>query len=228
MGQWWVEGYLSAGRGVFLVAHIFWVIASITLHELAHGWAAIWQGDRTPIIRGHMTASPLVHMGGMSLIIFALCGIAWGAMPVNPHNFRDKHGDLYVSAAGPAMNLALALLCVIAAPLWIAATGAGTDLQRHGVTFFFAGCVLNLVLAALNLLPVPPLDGSRILASLSRRAREWFRHPNAQLFGLFFFIAVFFMSPIGTLIWRYAFGAAFFVIDLFGGPLGNPPFTRLP
>lgn len=54
------------------------VIFSITLHELAHGWAAIWQGDRTPIETGHMTWNPLVHMGWASLLMFAIVGIAWG------------------------------------------------------------------------------------------------------------------------------------------------------
>ena len=85
------------------------VIISIVLHELAHGWAAIWQGDDTPKMAGHMTADPMVHMGGMSLLMLALVGMAFGAMPVNPRNFRSRFGDALVSAAGPAMNFLLAL-----------------------------------------------------------------------------------------------------------------------
>ena len=78
---------------------IFTVVISIVLHELAHGWAAIWQGDDTPKQAGHMTPDPMVHMGGMSLLMLALVGMAFGAMPVNPRNFRSRYGDclLYTS-----------------------------------------------------------------------------------------------------------------------------------
>ncbi|MBT5381502.1 MAG: site-2 protease family protein, partial [Phycisphaerae bacterium] len=88
---------------------IFWVLLSITLHELAHGWAAIWEGDKTPIETGHMSANPVVHMGRFSLIVFALIGFAWGLMPVRPWRFRHgRLGEAIVAIAGPAMNLALA------------------------------------------------------------------------------------------------------------------------
>ncbi|MDP7006011.1 MAG: hypothetical protein QF718_07365, partial [Phycisphaerales bacterium] len=90
MSGWWVHELWNAGRGTELVSWIFWVIASITLHELAHGWAAIWEGDDTPRVTGHMSANPIVHMGLPSLILFLILGIAWGMMPVNPYRFR--HG----------------------------------------------------------------------------------------------------------------------------------------
>ena len=79
---WWVTDALSVSP-VLLISWVVWVIGSIVLHELAHGWAAISRGDRTPIERGHMTWNPLIHMGGMSLLVFAVVGIAWGMMPVN-------------------------------------------------------------------------------------------------------------------------------------------------
>ena len=75
--NWWVHNYWQAGMRIELISQIFWVLFAITLHELAHGWAAIWQGDRTPIEMNRMTANPLVQMGPHSLLIFALCGIAW-------------------------------------------------------------------------------------------------------------------------------------------------------
>jgi len=61
--NWWVIQVLDSFGPAFLASWIVWVIGSITLHELAHGWAAIWQGDRTPVLTGHMTWNPLVHMG---------------------------------------------------------------------------------------------------------------------------------------------------------------------
>ena len=90
MTGWWMSDMWQNGQSVELVSWVWWVIFSICLHELGHGVAAIWEGDDTPIRTGHMTWNPLVHMGGMSLLIFALVGFAWGLMPVNPGNFRHR------------------------------------------------------------------------------------------------------------------------------------------
>lgn len=86
MQGWWVATIWETSP-FLLLGWIVWVIGSITLHELAHGWAAIRCGDRTPIETGHMTANPIVHMGPMSLIVFGLFGIAWGACRLTRHAF---------------------------------------------------------------------------------------------------------------------------------------------
>ena len=184
MTGWWVHYYWQTGQATILVALIFWVIASITLHELAHGWAALYEGDDTPRVTGHMTANPVVHMGMPSLIVFLLFGIAWGLMPVNPQRFRHKkYGRIIVSAAGPVMNLILAAIT-----LTISAFLVETD--KGLALFFYTGGWINLILFTLNLLPVPPLDGSVILANLSPRIAELYRHPKAGLAGLLFFLAL--------------------------------------
>lgn len=105
-----------------LVSWVFWVIVSIVLHELGHGFTAIRAGDRTPIELGHMTPNPIVHMGRSSLIAFALFGFAWGAMPVNPSKFRGPYDRLKVSGAGPAVNVGLAVVCGLACGVWVALT----------------------------------------------------------------------------------------------------------
>ena len=115
MTGWWVHNAFVNGGAIMLVAWIFWVLFSITLHELAHGWAAIWEGDMTPRELGRMTANPVVHMGGLSLLVFAAIGIAWGMMPVNPSRFRHRRwGDAIVAAAGPVMNILLSIVCLTA------------------------------------------------------------------------------------------------------------------
>jgi Zn-dependent protease len=226
--RWWVHEYAEAGLYIELVAQIFWVLLSITLHELAHGWAALWQGDRTPQWLKRMSANPLVHMGPQSLLVFALCGIAWGAMPVDPSRFRDgRRGDICVAAAGPAMNVALGLLCAGLCTAWLAAVPADLPLYREGAVFLFVGAAINLVLAPLNLLPIPPLDGSRILAGFSRRAQLLFGHPQAQLFGTFVFLAVFFASPVGDLLVRRAWTGAAKLVDLGGHAFGSPPILHV-
>ena len=165
MTGWWVHDLWNAGRSTELVSWIFWVIASITLHELAHGWAAIWEGDDTPRIQGRMTANPVVHMGMPSIVVFLIVGIAWGIMPVNPYKFRHgKWGRILVSFAGPAMNL---LIAIILLTILGFSTGSNNPDLAQFEFFLFTGGFLNLILFSLNMLPIPPLDGSTILANLS-------------------------------------------------------------
>ena len=199
--HWWVHDLWNDNQKIELISWIFWVIASITLHELAHGWAAIWEGDDTPRVTGHMTANPVVHMGIPSMVAFLIIGIAWGMMPVNPYRFRHrKWGRILVSFAGPAMNLILAFLTLTTLGLMLNLDTVRTDGLSNIETFLFTGGFLNIILFALNMLPVPPLDGSHILANLSTTVGNWYRHPQAQMAGLLLFFA---------LMWSGLFGAAF-------------------
>lgn len=226
---WWVHDYAQAGLYIELVSWIFWVLLSITLHELAHGWTALWQGDDTPVRLGRMTANPVAHMGVNSLIVFALCGIAWGQMPVNPHRFRDgRRGDVYVSAAGPAMNLLIALVCLVCLALWLRVGPGGAGLYRNVEVFLYTGLGLNLFLAPFNLLPIPPLDGAHVLAGFSPKARELFSHPQAPLIGTFVFVAVFFMTPVGRLFFDATWAAARAAADTASALLGGPRLGPMP
>jgi Zn-dependent protease len=187
---WWVADLANSGQYVQLISWIFWVIFSITLHELGHGWAALRQGDRTPEITGHMTWNPWIHMGPISLLMFAIIGICWGLMPVDPSRFRDgRLGRAKVAAAGPAMNFGLAFISAVLMGVVVAIGSRAGGMPSGGLldnlaTFFFVGGFLNIALALFNLIPAPPLDGSNILAGLSWRAWQLYQHPNAQFAGL--------------------------------------------
>ena len=99
MLAFFIQNLFEPEKQLYFGCVVVTVIISIVLHELAHGWAAIWQGDDTPRQMGHMTADPMVHMGGFSLLMLALVGIAFGAMPVNPRNFRSRYGSYEIGRA---------------------------------------------------------------------------------------------------------------------------------
>jgi len=197
--SWWVHD-LWQQNPALLVSWVVWVIGSIVLHELGHGWAAIWKGDRTPIETGHMTWNPLVHMGQFSLIAFALVGIAWGMMPVTPSRLRGRHAEAIVALAGPAMNLALFVVATVGGMLWLGIAGGGwtggapivpLNLYENMASFFEIGAMLNIVLMLFNLVPVPPLDGSRIAMHYVPEYRRMMQTENGRWIALGGFVMLF-------------------------------------
>lgn len=216
---WWFAEFWASDPSI-AVSWVVWVIVSVVLHELAHGWAAIRLGDRTPIEMGRMTWNPLVHMGRTSLIAFAIIGIAWGAMPVNPSRLRGRYADALVSAAGPAMNLALALLLMLAGGVWLGRNGFQTadPLNTNLLTFFWVGASLNVFLMLFNLLPIPPFDGSRILGSVSPGLGRLLHSEQARM-GVFVLFAVMFFWG-AQYIFQAAFTAGSFGIGIIARIVG--------
>jgi Zn-dependent protease len=203
--HWWASSYLEAGQYWILYLYVMWVIVSICLHELAHGWAALQQGDSTPRDLNRMTWNPLVHMGGLALIAFALIGITWGSMPVNPSRFKwGRWGDMWVAAAGPLMNLALAIvlfttLGILCGRAGIAPIDVITADQKF-LQVFLIGGLLNMALFAFNLLPVPPLDGAAIVAGVSKTTHRFYHSEGMQRFGILGLLIIFATGIGGYLI----------------------------
>jgi len=189
--HWWVTDAWEQGP-IILLAHVFWVIFSIVLHELAHGWTAIRCGDRTPIETGHITWNPLVHMGPTSLLLFAFVGIAWGSMPVDPSRFRGRLDNTKVALAGPTMNLVLfGVALAVCAGVKLAAHRIDETTGRNLLLFFVTGAYLNLALMLFNLLPVPPLDGWRIASDVFPAYGALWRSDRSPAIGLILFFALF-------------------------------------
>lgn len=177
----------GAGK-VALTAALLWVIVSITLHELAHGWVAIRCGDDTPRLLGHMTLDPLKHMGVYGVVVFLVSGYAWGSMPVNVANLRRRHDDALVSIAGPATNALLAALCFVAYAL--CGKLLSGEVRDYATIVFFIGLSWNILLAIFNMLPVPPLDGSRVLASFIPGVQDFVYSQGSYIVGLIFVFTV--------------------------------------
>jgi Zn-dependent protease len=160
------------------------MLFSVVIHEISHGYMALRLGDPTAKHMGRLTLNPIPHIdlvGSVLVPLFSLfvagrVFIAWAKpVPVNPMNFSNyKRDDILVSVVGPFSNLALALVCSIAVIVLGKFGGFAVDpdpsLASEGMTFlvrmFYGGIYLNVVLAIFNLLPIPPLDGSHVLATV--------------------------------------------------------------
>ena len=189
IATFFIEYLFDPASQLYFGCVVITVVISIVLHELAHGWAAIWQGDDTPRQMGHMTGDPMVHMGGFSLLMLVLVGMAFGLMPVNPRNFRSRYGDALVSAAGPAMNFLLALVALTAFAVWVKISGSAIEgPSKNGQFFLQIFGTTNIALGIFNLLPVPPLDGSTVLGNFVPAYRRWLDslgNPTWMLFIVF-------------------------------------------
>lgn len=149
------------------------LLFALTIHELAHGLVAYGLGDPTAKLAGRLTLNPLKHLDPLGTLAFFLIKFGWAKpVPVNPGYFRRPRQDmLWVALAGPASNLVLALVSallikvvqlLLQAPL--GALGAAVLLPLGAM--LVASVWINLVLAVFNCLPIPPLDGGRIVAGL--------------------------------------------------------------
>ena len=148
------------------------ILISLSLHEVAHGYVANKLGDPTAKNFGRLTLNPMKHLDPIGFICMLLAGFGWAnPVPINTRNFKKPRRDMALSAAaGPISNVLLAaVFCAlikvytIVAPSIVLSTEFSAKVLYFTFVFLYYGVSLNLTLAVFNLLPVPPLDGSRLL-----------------------------------------------------------------
>jgi Zn-dependent protease len=197
----WELCYHITHMDVNFIFSIVILIMSVVVHEVSHGYAADALGDPTPRLQGRLTLNPLKHLDLFGSVLFPALsymvgGIIFGwAKPVmiNPYNLKArKWGEAIVAFAGPLSNILLAvvfsMLIRFASPL---------GLSQAFVTFSMTIVVMNIVLAIFNLIPIPPLDGSKILfAILPAR----FMHIRMKLEQYGFMIVLLFIIFMGSLL----------------------------
>jgi Zn-dependent protease len=168
------------------------VLVSLTLHELGHAYVAWKLGDPTAKEQGRLTLNPIAHLDPLGTLMFALTALianlpfGWARpVPVRPGYFRrPKEGMAIVAAAGPAMNFLIALVCLAV----IRHVELG-DLTAEVVENAY---IVNIILGLFNLIPVPPLDGSRIVGVLMDRA-TYVRWIQLDQFGMLVVFGAFFI-----------------------------------
>ena len=169
---------------------------SAILHEVAHGYMANWLGDPTARLQGRLTLNPLKHIDPIGTILLPAVLVLTGSpiligyakpVPYNPYNLRGRFGEALVAFAGPATNILLALAFGLAVRVQTSAGNMATA-NAPLVTAFAAIAYINMLLALFNLIPIPPLDGSKVLSGIlpgaAGRAYDSFRYYFERL-GVF-------------------------------------------
>lgn len=221
------------------------ILLAVTFHEVAHGWVARKLGDPTAASQGRLSLNPLVHVDPVGTVLFPLMQylftgsvfFGWAKpVPVDPRYFRDpRKGMMWVALAGPATNIVLAVVSGLivhlllfiepSIPGWVQA-GAPTMLGQWLVPLWLMALfsiVINVALAAFNMMPIPPLDGSRVVYAILPRhlAASWAR---LERYGLLIVLGIIVLLPgaLSVLIGP-ALLAAFTLLGVPTGWLGLLP-----
>jgi len=160
-----------------IIVWILPVVFAITVHEVAHGWIAKKYGDNTADSQGRLTLNPIKHIDLLGtiiipgLLLITGTGFIFGwakPVPVDPRNFKNPRADMAVVAlAGPVSNLLMAIFWALIARVGMTIGSDAAMVAEPLIYTGIAGISINLVLALVNLLPIPPLDGSRIKRSIT-------------------------------------------------------------
>ena len=181
-------------------------LIAITVHEVSHGYVAYLLGDPTAHNAGRLTLNPVPHFDPIGTLMILFVGFGWAKpVPVNPAYFREpQKGMMYTALAGPASNLILAILfgLLLKASLFLP-----EGVVEPVVRFVSFGIMINIILMAFNLIPIPPLDGSRVMAYLLPPDLSM-RYQELERYGLIPVLLVVFVLP-----WLTGFNIVSFIAN---------------
>jgi Zn-dependent protease len=175
------------------------LLFSIIIHEVAHGWVAYRMGDPTAKWSGRLTFNPLSHLDPIGTLMLFLAGFGWAKpVPVNFNNLSDKRkGLIFVSSAGILANILLAFIAQLFIRLFSGSSSGIAVILVYKVCYIVS--YINITLAALNLIPIPPLDGSKILMGILWEKTPYFL-TRLEPYGFFIIIGFLFLGILDPLI----------------------------
>lgn len=152
---------------IYILSTLTVVFLTLPIHEFAHGYAAVKLGDNTPRWQGRLTVNPFAHIDYIGALCIILFGFGWAKpVQINQNNFRNPKRDMALTAlAGPVSNIIVALISMLLFNLCFMFANALAFIQ-YVAWFFYWVASINISLAVFNLIPIPPLDGSRLLSAL--------------------------------------------------------------
>ena len=171
------------------------LLFSVIIHEVAHGWVAYRMGDPTAKRLGRLSLNPLKHLDPVGTLMLFLAGFGWAKpVPVNFNNLSDKRkGLIFVSSAGIVANILSAFIALLLMRLF------STPSSGIAVILVYYVVQINITLAALNLIPIPPLDGSKILMGIASRRTRYFL-ARLEPYGFFIIIGFLYLGILDPLI----------------------------
>ncbi|MCX4189553.1 site-2 protease family protein [Methylophaga sp. OBS3] len=184
------------------------VLFAITLHEVAHGWVALKFGDRTAQMLGRLTLNPIKHIDPIGTVVVPgillfLGGFIFGwakPVPVSFQNLRRPKTDMaWVALAGPMANLIMGIGWAIVAKIGLALVQSESSIGEPMMYMGLAGIWINAILMFLNLLPLPPLDGGRILVSILPNKLGW-QVSRIEPYGFFILLGLLALGLLGTIL----------------------------
>ena len=173
------------------------MLIALTIHEFAHARVAVWMGDDTPKIMGRLTLNPIAHLDPFGLIMLWLFKFGWAKpVPINPNNFKNRRkGTILVSVAGPGANIIMAFLALVTKVIFFKLQLLSYELEMVlALTYSY-----NLIFAVFNLIPLPPLDGSKVLINLLP-GRQAYMFEKIEPYAPFILLALVYLNVINIII----------------------------
>ncbi|HHT45985.1 MAG TPA: site-2 protease family protein [Firmicutes bacterium] len=197
-----------------LLGRIPALLIAITFHEYAHARMAYFWGDPTAKLQGRLSLNPIAHLDPIGLLMLVIVRFGWARpVPINPFNFRDRRKGLFwVSFAGPGMNLILGFLATFFYVIFKITTYKIYGSSLYGIvgSILYNLVIYNVFLAIFNMIPLPPLDGSKILSTMLR-GRNLQVYQQIEPYGPFLLILLLVFGGLGHILGPIAF----FIINIY-------------
>ncbi len=234
-----LSGHITQADIMQFLVRMFIILLILPLHEFAHAWTAHKLGDDTASYQGRLTLNPLAHVDPIGALLLLLTGFGWAKpVPIDPTRFNRKHsirfGMAVTAAAGPISNLLAAAVGMIVLRFYTISSMYQQYLQDYisleavsnapeiAYNFIYYFVIINIGLAVFNLIPVPPLDGSKIIGYVTPVSVDrWFAR-NQQIVRIVFLVLVFTgllgypLSWLSTQVYRFLYWATNWIPFFFG------------